>query len=141
MKGKEKMESNKMKAWKEFCESLLKLGMVLIQESPAMEAEAPVEVETKPEPAKKSKAKKEKVKEPEPEPELSDEDLDLLLDDNDSDETEVEITPLDLRTALVDYAKEYGKDAAYGVLAKFKAKKVDDLKASDYPKVMEALQG
>lgn len=61
-------------------------------------------------------------------------------DDFDTGEVETDEPAVDedkLKSALVAYAKEHGKDKAFGVLAKYKAKKVADLDPKHYKEVYE----
>lgn len=46
----------------------------------------------------------------------------------------------DLRAALVAYAQKHTKEKAYAVLAKFKAKKANEVKEADIPKAIAALK-
>jgi len=52
-----------------------------------------------------------------------------------------ELTEDDLKKALVTYAKAEGKEKAFGVLGKFKAKKVADLAPENYAEVFELIGG
>lgn len=74
------------------------------------------------------------------EPEAGDEDDFGDLLDDEEEEAEEEITEQVLRSKLVDFAKAKSKDEAYKVLGKFGAKKVQDLKPSQYGKVHSALE-
>lgn len=47
----------------------------------------------------------------------------------------------DIRTAFATFAKAKGKDKAKGILAKFNAHKVTELKEDDYNAVMKVLEG
>lgn len=52
----------------------------------------------------------------------------------------VEVDADTLRKQFVAYAKAHSKQKAFDVLAKYEAKKVADLKVSDYPKVWNEIQ-
>ena len=51
-----------------------------------------------------------------------------------------DITEDQLRTALVNFAQKNSKEQAYAVLGKYGAKKVNELKKADFPKVLKDLQ-
>lgn len=140
----------KLKAWSELCDALKFFGTVL------MSGEVPeVKQKEAPKGAPAATVKKAKAKKA-PEPEPMEDDIDVVdvsemkMQEDDFENLDFEeekeeapapaITAIDLRYALVDYAKKNGKDAAYAVLGKFGAKRVDDLKESEYPKVLAALK-
>lgn len=56
------------------------------------------------------------------------------------EEKKSEITEDQLRTALVEYAQANNKDAAYAILGKYGAKKVNELKKEDFPRVLAELE-
>ncbi len=136
----------KLKAWSDLCDALKVFGTALMSGECA-NVEAPAVVPAAPAP-KKSKTKKA----PEPEPVEDDSDIvdvsEMKMEEDSFDDLEFEdekqdepvVTAIDLRYALVDYAKQNGKEAAYKVLGKFGAKRVDDLKESEYSKVLQALK-
>lgn len=84
--------------------------------------------------AKSTASKKAAVVEAE-EPEETEEEIEASDESEESDE----ITEDDLRTKLVEFAQENGKDAAYAILGKYKAKKVNELDEKHYAKVMAEL--
>lgn len=51
-----------------------------------------------------------------------------------------EITEDQLRTALVEFAQANSKDGAYAILKKYGAKKVNELKKEDFPRVLAELE-
>lgn len=50
------------------------------------------------------------------------------------------ITEDQLRNALVEFAQENSKDEAYAILGKYGAKKVNELKKEDFPRVLAELE-
>lgn len=51
-----------------------------------------------------------------------------------------QITEAQLRSALVEFAQTNGKEGAYAVLGKYGAKKVNELKKEDFPRVLAELE-
>ena len=56
------------------------------------------------------------------------------------EEKKSEITEDQLRTALVEYAQANSKEGAYAILGKYGAKKVNELKKEDFPRVLAELE-
>lgn len=80
---------------------------------------------------KKEKVKKEKV---ETKAEAKTEEKEV------KSEGKNEITEDMLRTALVEFATNNTKDKAYAILGKYGAKKVNELKKEDFPRVLAELE-
>jgi len=128
------------------CLDLVKAA--LLADAPAAAAtatEAPTATPAKEEkaPAKRGRPKSDAKKE-EPKEEEDDFGNDEAEEEEDDfaglDDKKKEVTAEELRTKLVEFATKKSKDEAYKILAKFKAKKVNDLKPEQFAEVYAALE-